>query len=221
MAPTPDNNGGLHADSLACERGERLVFANLAFTVEPSGALILRGANGSGKSSLLRVLAGLLPLADGTITWKGRNITADMDRHRARVAYLGHLDAVKPALTVAANVRFWARLYGPAPRSRVRDALERFDLAHLEKLPARFLSQGQRRRLNLTRLLLLPSRIWLLDEPAVGLDTASRAALEGEMARHRGAGGLVIVATHQNLLLRDAATLDLAAAGKPAEIAAQ
>lgn len=213
MASQPDTapNGGLHAANLACHRGERIVFQNLAFTVEPSGALILTGANGSGKSSLLRVLAGLLPLADGTISWKGRDITVDMDRHRGRVAYLGHLDAVKPALTVRANLRFWARLYGKAPRNRIRDALERFDIAHLDKLPARFLSQGQRRRLNLARLLMMPSRIWLLDEPAVGLDTGSRANLEGEMARHRGAGGLVIVATHQDLAMRDAATLDLAA----------
>ena len=210
-APNGGAQGGLHAENLACERGERLIFQDLTFVVEPSGGLILRGANGSGKSSLLRVLAGLLPMADGTITWRGQDITDDMDRHRRRVAYIGHLDAVKPALSVTDNIRFWARLYGPAPRNRVRDALERFDVAHLGKLPARFLSQGQRRRLNLARLLMMPSRIWLLDEPAVGLDSASRANLESEMARHRGAGGLVVVATHQDLAMRDAETLDLTA----------
>lgn len=206
-----DTARGLHATDLACRRGERIVFAGLALAVTPSGGLLLTGPNGSGKSSLLRVLAGLLPAEDGTLTWNGSAIDDDIERHRKRVAYLGHLDAVKPALTVFENLRFWSRMYGRSPRTHALDALERFGIKHLETLPARFLSQGQRRRLALCRLLLMPTRLWLLDEPTVGLDSDARGALGREIDRHRAAGGIVIAASHQDLDMRDAHTLDLSA----------
>ena len=204
-----DTDRGLRANDLACRRGERIVFTGLALSVAPSDALLLIGPNGSGKSSLLRILAGLLPAEAGTVTWHGHAITADIQRHRNRIAYLGHLDAVKPALTVAENLRFWARMYGPSPRAHTLDALDRYGIGHLAALPARFLSQGQRRRLALCRLLLMPTRIWLLDEPTVGLDTASQGALVGEITRHRAAGGIVIAASHQSLAMRGARSLDL------------
>ncbi len=215
-----DTDRGLHATELACRRGEHIVFTGLALSVAASDALLLTGPNGSGKSSLLRVLAGLLPAEDGTLTWNGRAIADDIERHRKRVAYLGHLDAVKPALTVIENLRFWARMYGPSSRTHALDALERFGIEHLHALPARFLSQGQRRRLALCRLLLMPTRLWLLDEPTVALDTDSRGALVGEIARHRAAGGIVIAASHQDLDMRDAGTLDLSAVVDPAQEAA-
>jgi heme exporter protein A len=202
----------LEARDLVCVRGERVVFAGLAFRLEAGGALMLTGANGSGKSSLLRLLAGLLRAADGELLWNDASIQADPEGHRRRLRYVGHSDPVKPVLSVRENLEFWARLQG-AGTGLVQDALARFGLDALADLPARFLSAGQRRRLNLARLIAgmpdPPAPLWLLDEPTAGLDAASVATLEALLAFHREAGGLVAVATHVELDLPDAIELDL------------
>jgi len=198
------------ADALACIRAERVVFKGLAFTLGDGGALRLTGPNGSGKSSLLRVLAGFLRPAAGRLTWDGADVTKERDAHAARLAYVGHLDAAKPVLTVAESVRFWATLYGAQkPVSAAAAALEAFDLARLADFPVRLLSSGQRRRLALTRLLAAPARLWLLDEPTTGLDTASVAQLESVIAEHRKSGGMVVLATHIDVDLPGADTLEL------------
>jgi heme exporter protein A len=192
---------------LSCIRAERLIFTGIDFDIAAGGALRLTGPNGSGKSSLLRLMAGLLRPASGALAWNGRDPRDEPEAHRAALRYLGHQDAIKPALTVAETLDFWIGVMGGAGDRAA--ALDAFGLARLASLPARFLSAGQRRRLALARLVAAPGRLWLLDEPTVGLDRASVAALEGVVARHRAAGGMVVVATHTKLELPGAAELAL------------
>ena len=182
----------LEARDLACLRGDRVVFAGLSFALPAGAALLLTGANGAGKSTLLRILAGLLPPAEGTVVWQGEDTAADPAAHAARLCYLSHHDALKPSLTVAENLEFFARLRGGA----VAPALAAMALTPLAELPARVLSSGQKRRLALARLALAPAPLWLLDEPTTGLDAASVARLGPLLAAHRAAGGIVIAATH-------------------------
>ncbi len=196
--------------SLDCLRSARPVFRGLAFQIESGGALVLTGPNGSGKSSLLRLMAGLLPPAAGTLAWNGAAVTEDPDAHRGRLRYLGHLDAVKPALTAWENLAFWAGLMGADPDAAVAPALDALGIGPLSDLPARFLSAGQKRRLNLARLALAPSALWLLDEPATALDAETLDRLRGLIQRHRDGGGMAVVSTHSDLGLTDAASLDLA-----------
>ena len=190
---------------LACIRGDRAVFAGLSFAVPAGGALLLTGANGAGKSSLLRVIAGLLPAADGEVLLEGRPARTDPAGHALRLRYISSQDALKPALTVAENLAFYAALWG----GDVTPALEALGLGALASLPGRVLSTGQRRRLALARLALAPTRLWLLDEPSLGLDVASVARLGDLMARHRAAGGAILAATHLPLPLPDARELKL------------
>ncbi len=195
---------------LDCVRGERLVFEGVRFALDAGGALVLTGANGSGKSTLLRLMAGLLRPARGLIRWDGSDIADGPGSFAAAVQYVGHADAIKPALGVAENVAFWASLRG-APATNVAGALDAFGIAHLARLPARYLSAGQRRRTNLARLLASPARLWLLDEPTTALDADSAARLARVIARHRAGGGMVVVSTHTELGLDGAASLDLSA----------
>ena len=195
---------------LACRRGERLVFSGLDLHVRQSGALIVRGANGSGKTSLLRLLAGLAPPAAGIVLWRGRDVRADREEWGREMRYVGHRDAVKPLLTVAENVAFHARMGGgDASALRVGAALEAFGLAALADTPARFLSAGQRRRVALARLVAAPAPVWLLDEPEAGLDSGAAAALAAVMTEHRAAGGVIVAASHGDPGLAGAETLSL------------
>jgi heme exporter protein A len=195
----------LEAQELACWRGERAVFAGLSFTLAPGGALLLTGANGAGKSSLLRLLAGLIPVAEGRLLWDGQDALADRVTHAARLRYLSHADALKPSLTARENLDFYARLWG----GEAGPALAALGLGELAELPARVLSSGQKRRLALARLALAPAAIWLLDEPTVGLDATSVERLGLLLARHRDAGGMVLAATHLPLPLPGAGELRL------------
>ncbi len=204
----------LEARGLACLRGERVVFAGVSFRVPPGAALLLTGANGAGKSSLLRLLAGLLPPAAGALLWDGGDALADRAAHARRLRYLSPQDALKPALTARESLRFAARLHGGGGGGGGADAaLDALGLLPLADLPVRLLSTGQRRRLALARLALAPAAgtapLWLLDEPTLGLDAASVARLGGLLARHRAAGGAVVAATHLPLPLPDAAELRL------------
>lgn len=195
---------------LICVRGERPVFSGLGFDVESGGALLLVGPNGSGKSSLLRLMAGLLAPAAGRLLWNGEPVAADREAHGGRLHYVGHLDAVKPVLSVRENVGFWADLRPGGAAAAVDGALAAFGVGHLAAVPGRFLSAGQRRRVNLARILAAPAPLWLLDEPTTALDRAAVAALEAAIARHRQGGGMVVAATHTPLSLGAARTLDLA-----------
>lgn len=195
----------LEARELACWRGDRAIFAGLSFSLEAGGALLLLGANGAGKSSLLRLLAGLIPAAEGQLLWHGQDALADRVAHAARLRYLSHQDALKPSLTARENLDFYARLWG----GKVEPALQSVGLEDLAELPARMLSSGQKRRLALARLALAPAPLWLLDEPTVGLDAASVRRLGALLAAHRDAGGAVVAATHLPLPLPGARELGL------------
>lgn len=184
------------------------MFEGLGFRIEAGGALLLLGPNGSGKSSLLRLMAGLLRHAAGRIAWDGIDLAADRDAHHGRVHYLGHLDAIKPVLTVRENLAFWARLDGAGGAAADR-ALAQIGLDHLADTPGRFLSAGQRRRLALGRLLAAEKPLWLMDEPSVALDHDSVLALEAALAAHRAGGGMAVIATHMTLELPGAESLML------------
>ncbi len=213
-APDPMTAPDLIAHDLACRRGERLVFAGVSFGLPAGGALVVTGPNGSGKTSLLRLAAGLIPRAAGRLDWGSAPIEADPIAHRARLHYVGHQDAVKPGLTARESLAFWAALRGAAPRRSTASldrALAAFALAPIADWPCRWLSAGQRRRLALARLLAAPAPLWLLDEPTGALDDDGQARLEQAIAAHRAAGGRVILSTHRPIAL--AAPLSLALAG--------
>lgn len=195
------------ASDLRCMRGGREVFSGVGFAVGEGEALAVTGRNGAGKSSLLRLLAGLLLPAGGRITVVGgeAELTLGEQAH-----YLGHQDALKPSLSVADNLRFWARFLG-GPDGAAHGALDRVGLASLADLPAAYLSAGQRRRLALARLLAAPRPLWLLDEPLAALDIAGQRALGGIMREHLGGGGLIVASTHGPLGLPQAAELSLGA----------
>jgi heme exporter protein A len=196
---------GLAALNVSCQRGGRTVFRDLSFSVAPGEALLVTGPNGAGKTSLLRQIAGLLPLAGGDLRLHG----ADADAERPELChYVGHLNAVKTGLSVAENLAFWAEFLG-ANDSSLTPALDAFGLTPLADLPAGLLSAGQRRKLALSRLFTAERPVWLLDEPQTSLDAASLTLLDAAMASHLGAGGIAIVASHVPLKTKFAKKLML------------
>jgi heme exporter protein A len=202
----------LIAEGLVCRRGERLVFAGLSFRLSAGGALILTGANGSGKSSLLRLVSGLLAPAAGRLSWGTIPASADLAAHHAQLHYVGHLDALKPAMTPREMLVFWSALRGQKlPRSElaIDRALAAFALEAIADWPCRWLSAGQRRRVALARLLAVPAPLWLLDEPSSTLDNDSQDRLEAAIAGHRAKGGMVMLATHTPIALDAAVSLAL------------
>ncbi|MBL8675063.1 MAG: heme ABC exporter ATP-binding protein CcmA [Rhodospirillales bacterium] len=203
----------LVAIDLACRRGGRLVFAGLGLDVGAGGALLLTGRNGCGKSTLLRVLALLTPALRGTFAWDGVPAADDADAWRGRIAWLGHAEAVKGDLSVRENLVSAETLRrGRAPAAaEIARAAERFDLGPLLDRPGRHLSAGQRRRAALARVVLSDAPLWLLDEPASGLDAASRVALHGALAAHRAGGGIAVVSSHGELDPPDATVIDVGA----------
>ena len=195
----------LRVEDVVCRRGGRVLLEGLTFTLTPGDALRLLGPNGAGKTSLLRLLAGLLPPAAGRVRCLVGETAVSRSR---RVHLLSHLDAIKPGLTVASALRFWID-YAGGDAARVRPALAQVGLDALAASRCGDLSAGQRRRLNLARLLALPRPIWLLDEPTAALDADGQALLEAFIAVHRAAGGIVVAATHLPLDLPGARALTL------------
>ena len=177
------------------------------WSIEAGGALILNGPNGSGKSSLLRVIAGLLAPSQGYVECQGEK-AHKAEGYRMAVHYVGHLNPLKPVFSVFENVKFWSEVHGGG---EIASALEAFGLGSLEDVPGRLLSSGQKRRVVLAHLLTVSRRIWLLDEPSVGLDEGSVAALVVAMESHRKKGGVIVAATHGELELRKAMTISLGA----------
>ncbi len=197
----------LLAEDIACRRGDREVFSGLAFALAAGEALVVTGRNGSGKSSLLRLVAGLLRPAGGRIVLEGGDpeLTVGEQAH-----YLGHLDALKPALSVRENLQFWSHYLGAAD-SAPETALAVAGLDELADLPAAYLSAGQRRRLSMARLMSVKRPIWLLDEPTSALDTLGQARLAELMRGHLAQGGLILAAAHGPIGLDDARELRLGA----------
>lgn len=184
------------ATNISCTRGPRQVLQDVSFALNPGDCLILRGPNGVGKSTLLRVLAGLSQQAGGTLEMNPED-----------VAYSGHLDAVKFQLTVTENLSFWAGIYDADMATEV---ITRFGLADLKNRLAANLSAGQKRRLGLARMTLSGRRIWLMDEPTTSLDAEHTALIAASISEHCASGGIAILSTHLDLDIPTARTLDLA-----------
>jgi heme exporter protein A len=182
----------LKGDNLVCSRGGREVFAGLNFSLPGGEALVVTGRNGAGKSSLLRVIAGLVHLAGGRLELEGGEPDASIAE---QAHYVGHQDAVKPSLTVGENLKFWARYLGGGEHT-VDAALQAVDLSKLVNLPAAYLSAGQRRRLSIARLAAAPRPLWLLDEPTSALDVQSQGRLADMMRNHLASGGMIVAAAH-------------------------
>jgi heme exporter protein A len=195
----------LIASDLACRRGGREVFAGVSFRVGAGEALTISGRNGAGKSSLLRLICGLLRIAGGRLVIEGGDdeLTIGEQAH-----YLGHLDALKPSLSVAENLRFWAGYLGGATGD-LFEPLAAVGLDQLADLPAAYLSAGQKRRLSIARLIAVKRPLWLLDEPTSALDVTAQARLAELMQAHLASGGLILAATHGALGLDDAQELRL------------
>lgn len=195
----------LEGENLTCVRGGREVFAGLGFSVEAGEALVVAGRNGAGKSSLLRMIAGLVRAAAGRLSLAG----GDPERTLPEQAhYLGHQDALKPSLTVIENLNFWAHYLG-ADGDAPAAALGTVGLDALTDLPASYLSAGQRRRLSIARLLVSRRPVWLLDEPTTALDRVAQDMLAGLMKAHLGGGGLIVAAAHGPIGLERAKELRL------------
>lgn len=196
----------LSASDVTCLRGGREVFRALSFSVASGEGLLLTGRNGAGKSSLLRMIAGLLRIAGGRIDLAGGWPDHDI---ADQTHYLGHQDALKSSLSVLENLSFWISYLGG--RDEPQAALDTVGLGSLASLPAAYLSAGQRRRLSLARLVAIKRPLWLLDEPTSALDAPAQSILLNLMQRHLASGGLIIAATHQTLDLANTRTLHLGA----------
>src|SRR5262249_14732652 len=195
----------LSATDLACVRGGRQVFRKLSFAVGAGEALVVTGPNGVGKSSLLRLIGSLVRPTEGQLTLEGGDseLTIGEQAH-----YLGHQDALKPSLSVGETLAFWVDFLG-ASATEVATGLAAVGLDGLFRLPAAYLSAGQRRRLSLARLVAVPRPIWLLDEPTSALDSSAQAMLAGLMRSHLAGGGLILAATHGPIGLAEAGELRL------------
>lgn len=200
----------LQAADLECERGGKVLFRGLSFSLAVGESLRVAGANGSGKTSLLRILCGLLPPSSGEVRWQGAPIRGLGEEYSTRLVYLGHAPAVKGDLTAAENLAIACQLAGDTiADGSIREALGRFGLAG-EQQPVRRLSQGQRRRAALARLALSDARpLWLLDEPFSALDADGIALLNTLTRDHMARGGAVVFSTHQDPGIAAARTIDL------------
>ena len=188
----------LQVSNLGCVRGNRRLFSNLSFAVEPGAFVQLTGPNGSGKTSLLRILCGLLKPEEGSVTWNGEGIHSLAEEFSAQLTYIGHRNGLKEELTPIENLRVASGLKGKELSSeQAFAALADMGLTGREELPLRFLSQGQQRRAALARLLIEGTRLWVLDEVLTSLDKAATQLMHRLIEGHLESGGMAIVATHQ------------------------
>lgn len=188
----------LNVDDLAVFRGERCLIDGLSFAVGAGSLLVLEGANGSGKTSLLKALSGVLDVESGTIRWNGKDIRDERQAYCGSLVFMAHRVGLKADLTLLENLQFEASLRPQGPESL--DAIvERLDLARLTKLPVRALSAGQQRRVALARMLLAAAPLWLMDEPFANLDRGGRALVRRLVTEHVTKGGLCVLAAHEDV----------------------
>ena len=190
---------GLKVKNINCMRGNNTVFSGLSFNILPGRVLLLSGENGSGKSSFLRIVAGLLTPSSGVVLWKDRDISLDIDAHHRRSIFIGHANPLKSIMTVRENLEFWTKLNNI--KIDINISLKKFDLNKQADLPTRYLSAGQCRRLVLARLainnqLVQRPPIWILDEPAAGVDPSATKTLADLVIEHLNNYGLAIIASH-------------------------
>lgn len=189
---------------LGCSKGGRQLFKNVDCTLESGHWLYVAGANGVGKTSLLRMVCGLAPIDSGEILWNGSAIHSQRESYRQDLSYLGHLNALQESMTVDENMSFRAALAGVAPdAAQTQDVLGRFGLRGRGRQLVRHLSQGQKRRVALSRLALSPAKLWVLDEPYVAMDEAGIKLLADLIAEHLGKGGLTVLTSHQKVPVGD------------------
>jgi heme exporter protein A len=204
----------LEVSNLECVRGDRRLFKDVSFSLRAGELLQIHGPNGSGKTSLLRMLCGLVLPAEGNISWQGLSIRDLREEYAQAVAYIGHLPAVKDELSALENLSIASELSGVhLSQDQVFAALRRMGLGGRELLPAKVLSQGQRRRVALARLLVSGATLWILDEPLTALDVAAVKLMQSLIEAHLHNGGMVILTTHQDIEIPGFVTqrVDLAA----------
>ena len=191
----------LEGRQLECTRGERRLFSDLSFKLDRGQLLRVAGANGSGKTSLLRIMCGLVAPSRGELRWQGQSIRAEREEYSRNLVFIGHLNALKDDLTALENLQVAAALAGlSADAERMLAGLDRFGIVHCAELPAKVLSQGQRRRVALARLALSATvPLWILDEPFSALDVGAVVELERLLASHLASGGMVVLTTHQEV----------------------
>ena len=207
MAKKPDKSRAFEARGLTCERGGRVLFKDLSLALNPSDVLIVRGPNGSGKTSLLRLLAGLLTPDEGDFRWQGEQHRDARTLVAGAVHYLGHAHGLKPFLTVAENLSLWAKLYGGG--GGIEKAADKTGVGNLLGIPVKYLSEGQKKRVNLARFLSVPLPLWIMDEPTAALDAGGRGLVADMVAAHGKEGGITVLAAHQDMKIKAAKTLTL------------
>lgn len=215
LTPIPSADAfRLAVSDVACVRGEARVFSNIHMDITSRSAYEIRGVNGSGKTSLLRLIAGLNQPDQGSCKWHDDEAAADAPD---RCLYIGHLDGLKPSLSVLENLKFWADFLFPNRKCDPKDPLpcDPFSISQFLESPVRTLSAGQKRRVSLTRLVLSPAWLWLLDEPTTSLDTTTQKTLWQVIADHRARGGAVLVSTHGDCDLPQSQGVDLSVRQKP------
>jgi len=200
----------LAAQDLACIRGDRVLFQNVGFALNAGGLLYVLGENGSGKSSLLRLLCGLLMPEAGSVSWCGEKVGRASESYQSNLLYIGHLNGLKDDLTAIENLQISARLAGcNADTPAALAALKAIGIERCANLPVRVLSQGQKRRVALARLWLTNSPLWILDEPFAALDTLSVEILASHLSQHLINGGMAILTTHQDVTISAQSTQTL------------
>jgi heme exporter protein A len=200
----------LTVHDLACLRGDRLLFKNVGFELNPGGLLYVLGENGSGKSSLLRMLCGLLMPEVGIVSWGKKTIKEEAENYLSNLTYIGHLNGLKDDLTALENLAMSARAVGnEVAEGNALEALAAIGIKRCANLPARVLSQGQKRRVTLAKLWLSEAKLWILDEPFAALDIASVNLLATRLSEHLASGGMAILTTHQDVAVNAQSTQTL------------
>lgn len=199
----------LEAVDLECVRGDRPLFSHLSFSLKAGELLHVTGVNGSGKTTLLRTLCGLTRPHAGEIRWRGNAINKLGDDYHAQLAYIGHANGIQGDLTPVENLSVAFSLSGSVDRSRIGKALERLGLAAYHHFPSKILSQGQKRRLALARLVVEHKPLWILDEPLSGLDVDSVSLMTTILMEHLAQGGLIIITSHQDIEVETKTTLQI------------
>lgn len=193
----------LVVNHLSCERDDRLLFKDVHFTVNVGDLFQIKGANGSGKTTLLRSLAGLFHEYSGEILWKSQSINTHFSTYASNVFYLGHQPAIKTDLTPVENVEWYAQLNNGANKASIFQALEKVGLRGFEEVPCQQLSEGQKRRVALARLLISQATLWILDEPFSAIDKSGVEQLEHLFIKHVQNGGAIVMTTHHEMKMNE------------------